>query len=67
MSHSMSLCNEQVSPLQIWGQLNVEYQLKITRLLAQLALNLVLAQSEPFSSLMEVNHAIPAQRSKSQA
>jgi hypothetical protein len=58
--------NENVPPVQVWKYLSVDRQLQIMRLLAQLALNLVLAQSEPISTLPEVRHALPDQSSKNQ-
>jgi hypothetical protein len=67
MSPSIRLHDGNVSPIQVWRCLSVDRQFQIMRLLAQLALNLVLVQCEPFSMLPEVNHAIPAQHSKNQA
>ena len=61
MSH-----DENVPQIQVWKFLSVDRQMQIMRLLAQLALNLVLAQSEPICSLPEVTHALPDQSSKNQ-
>ena len=66
MSQSIRLHDENVSPIQVWRCLSIDRQFQIMRLLAQLALNLVLAQSEPFSTLPEVNHALPTQHSENQ-
>jgi len=67
MSPSIHLPDgETVPPVQVWECLCVDRQLQIMRLLAQLALNLVLAQSEPISTLPEVTHALPIQHSKNQ-
>jgi len=57
---------ENVPPVQVWKYLSVDRQFQIMRLLAQLALNLVLAQSEPISTLPEVSHALTTQHSKNQ-
>ena len=67
MSQSIHLPgDENVSPIQVWKFLSVDRQFQIMRLLAQLALNLVLAQSEPISTIPEVTHALPDQYSKNQ-
>jgi len=58
--------DENVPQIQVWKFLSVDRQMQIMRLLAQLALNLVLAQSEPICSLPEVTHALPDQSSKNQ-
>jgi hypothetical protein len=58
--------DKNVPPVQVWKFLSVDQQLQIMRLLAQLALNLVLAQSEPIFPLPEVRHALPDQSSKNQ-
>ena len=58
--------DENVPPVQGWKFLSGDQQLQIMRLLAQLALNLVLAQSEPICPLPEVTHALPDQSSKNQ-
>jgi hypothetical protein len=58
--------DENVPPVQVWKCLSVDRQFQIMRLLAQLALNLVLAQSELISTLPEVNHALPDQHSENQ-
>jgi hypothetical protein len=60
------LDDENVPPAQVWDCLSVDRQLQIMRLLAQLAFNLALAQSEPISPLLEVRHALPDQSSKNQ-
>ena len=67
MSPSIHLPDdENVPPVQVWKCLSVNRQLQIMRLLAQLALNLVLAQSEPICPLSEVTDALPDQYSKNQ-
>jgi hypothetical protein len=58
--------DENVPPIQVWKFLSVDRRFQIMRLLAQLAFNLVLAQSEPISTLPEVPHALPDQSSKNQ-
>jgi hypothetical protein len=58
--------DENLAPVQVWKYLSVDRQFQIMRLLAQLALNLVLAQSEPNSTLPEVRHALPDQSAKNQ-
>ncbi|MGD8406263.1 MAG: hypothetical protein PVJ21_21590 [Anaerolineales bacterium] len=58
--------DENVPPVQVWKFLSGDQQLQIMRLLAQLALNLVLAQSDPICPLPEVRHALPDQSSKNQ-
>ena len=68
MSQSIHLPDdENVPPVQVWKFLSVDRQFQIMRLLAQLAFNLVLAQSEPIPTLPEVTHALPGQHSKNQA
>jgi hypothetical protein len=68
VSQSIHLSDdENVPPVQVWKCLSADRQFQIMRLLAQLALNLVLAQSEPISSLPEVTHALPDQYSKNQS
>jgi hypothetical protein len=64
MSQSIHLPNDE--NVQIWRCLSVDRQFQIMRLLAQLALNLVLAQSEPSAAFPEVTHALPTQYSKNQ-
>ena len=65
MSQSTHLPDdENVPQIQVWKFLSVDRRLQIMRLLAQLALNLVLAQSEPIPTLPEVTHALPDQYSK---
>ena len=49
---------ESVPPTTVWEQLTPHCQIKIIRLLAQLTFNLVLAQSEPSSFLLEANDVI---------
>ena len=67
MSHPIHLPGDaNIPPIQVWKYLSVDRQLQIMRLLAQLALNLVLAQAEPVSTLLEVRHALPDQSSKNQ-
>ena len=67
MSQSIHLPgDENLPPVQVWQYLSVDRRLQIMRLLAQLALNLVLAQSEPIATLPEVTHALPDQSSKNQ-
>ena len=67
MSPSIHLPDdENVPPVQVWKCLSVDRQFQIMRLLAQLAFNLVLAQSEPICPLPEVTHALPDQYSKNQ-
>jgi len=68
VSQSIHLLDvENVPPVQVWKCLSVDRQFQIMRLLAQLALNLILAQSEPIPTLPEVTHALPTQHSKNQA
>jgi hypothetical protein len=67
VSQSIHLPDDKnVSPIQVWRCLSVDRQFQIMRLLAQLAFNLVMAQSEPISTLPEVTHALPDQYSKNQ-
>ena len=56
--------DENMPPVQVWQYLSVDRQLQIMRLLAQLAFNLVVAQSKPISTHPEVTHALPDQYSK---
>lgn len=58
--------DENVPQIQVWKFLSVDRQLQIMHLLAQLALNLVLAQPEPISTLPEVTDVLPDQYSKNQ-
>ena len=67
MSPSKHSHEENVTPIQVWKCLSIDCQFQIMRLLAHLALNLVLAQSEPISTLPEVKHAFPTQHPKNQA
>jgi hypothetical protein len=66
MSQSIRSHDEHVSPIQVWRNLSGDRQFQIMRLLAQLALNLVLSQPDPCSMLSEVNHASPTQHPKNQ-
>ncbi len=55
-----SLVDTPVSPAQVWARLATDLQERAIRLMAQLAFNLVAAQSE--WPQKESDHALPTQR-----
>jgi hypothetical protein len=63
MSQSNRLPDETITSIQVWKCLSIERQLQIMRLLTQLALNLVLMQSNSLSKHPEVNHDLPTEHS----
>jgi hypothetical protein len=56
VSYQSSSANHYVSPTQVWARLTVECQMRIIRLMAQLAFKLVADQS-PF--IKESDHVVP--------
>lgn len=56
MSHQSSSTDRCVSPAQVWARLAADLQTRAIRLMAQLAFNLVTAQSDWL--IKESNHAV---------
>jgi hypothetical protein len=55
MSYQSSSADHYVSPTQVWTRLAVDYQMRIIRLMAQLAFKLVADQSSP---IKESDHVV---------
>jgi hypothetical protein len=65
MSHQSSSIDRQVLPAQVWARLAAECRARAIRLMAQLAFNLVVAQSD--SLVKESNHAISSRHAQNSA
>jgi len=64
LAHS-SLPERQVLPSQVWGRLGTDLQVRTIRLMAQLAFNLVAAQTDWATQKdKEVTYAVPPRLSK---
>lgn len=66
MSVPTAPSNDSVTLVQIWAALNADLQGAVIRLLAQLAFNLLTAQTEP-SINKEVPHVISSDQSQNPA
>lgn len=58
MSCQSSFADHYVSPVQVWARLAADHRRQAIRFMAQLAFNLIVAQSDLL--IKEPNHAIPS-------
>jgi hypothetical protein len=65
MSYQSLLTDRFVSPAQVWARLAVDCRAQVIRLMAQLAFNLVAAQSD--SPVKESNHVIQPEHTQNPA